>query len=97
MRDTSERLRDIQEAISKIAKYTGAGRESFDQNELVQTWVVHHLEIIGEASRSIPQEYKDKHSEIEWARISRMRNVLIHVYFGVDLDIVWGVMEYDLY
>lgn len=96
MRDTSERLRDIQEAISKIAKYTGAGRESFDQNELVQTWVVHHLEIIGEASRSIPQEYKDKHSEIEWARISRMRNVLIHVYFGVDLDIVWGVVEYDL-
>jgi uncharacterized protein with HEPN domain len=96
MRDTTERLRDIQEAISKITKYTNAGRESFDQNELIQTWVVHHLEIIGEASRSIPQEYKDKNPEIDWARISRMRNVLIHVYFGVDMDIVWGVVENDL-
>ena len=96
MRDTSERLRDIQEAISRITKYTSAGQHSFDQDELVQIWVVHHLEIIGEASRSIPQEYKDKHPEIEWARISRMRNVLIHVYFGIDMDIVWGVVERDL-
>jgi len=96
VRDTSERLRDIQEAITRITKYTDAGRQSFDQNELVQTWVVHNLEIIGEASRSIPQEYKDKHPTIEWARISRMRNVLIHIYFGVDMDIVWEVVERDL-
>ena len=96
MRDTSERLRDIQEAITRITKYTDAGRQSFDQNDLVQTWVVHNLEIIGEASRSIPQEYKDKHPTIEWARISRMRNVLIHIYFGVDMDIVWEVVERDL-
>ncbi len=96
MRDTSERLRDIQETITRITKYTDVGRQSFDQNELVQTWVVHNLEIIGEASRSIPQEYKDKHPTIEWARISRMRNVLIHIYFGVDMDIVWEVVERDL-
>jgi uncharacterized protein with HEPN domain len=62
----------------------------------VQTWVVHHLEIIGEASRSIPQEYKDIHPTIEWARISRMRNVLIHIYFGVDMGIIWEVVERDL-
>jgi uncharacterized protein with HEPN domain len=96
VRDTSERLRDIQEAITRITKYTDAGRQSFDQNELVQTWVVHNLEIIGEASRSIPQEYKDKHPTIEWARISRMRNVLIHIYSKVDMDIVWEVVERDL-
>lgn len=96
MRDTTERLEDIQEAIARITKYTNAGRQSFDQNELVQTWVVHNLEIIGEAARSIPQEYKDKHRTIEWARISRMRNVLIHIYFGVDPDIVWEVVERDL-
>ncbi len=58
MRDVSERLRDIQEAITHITKYTDLGRQSFDQNELVQTWVVHHLEIIGEAARSIPQNSK---------------------------------------
>ena len=96
MRDTSERLRDIQEAISRITKYTQLGRQAFDENELIQNWVVHHLEIIGEASRSIPQDYKDKYPIIEWARISRMRNVLIHIYFGVDMDIVWEVVERDL-
>ncbi len=84
MRDVSERLCDIQEAIARITKYTSQGREKFDRNELVQTWVVHHLEIIGEATRSIPQDFKDLHPEIAWKQISRMRNILIHIYFGID-------------
>ncbi|OLC62281.1 MAG: nucleotidyltransferase [Ktedonobacter sp. 13_1_40CM_4_52_4] len=96
MRDISERLRDIQEAIARITKYTNQGREKFDQDELVQTWVVHHLEIIGEATRSIPQDFKDLHSEIAWKQIGRMRNILIHIYFGIDRDIVWEVVERDL-
>jgi uncharacterized protein with HEPN domain len=50
MRDTSERLRDIQEAIIRITKYTDQGRQLFDQNELVRTWVIHHLEIIGHSA-----------------------------------------------
>jgi uncharacterized protein with HEPN domain len=96
VRDISERLRDIQEAIARITKYTNQGREKFDQDELVQTWVVHHLEIIGEATRSIPQDFKDLHSEIAWKQIGRMRNILIHIYFGIDRDIVWEVVERDL-
>ena len=52
MRDTTERLRDIHDAIAKIMKYTNQGRHSFDQNELIQTWAIRHLEIIGEAARS---------------------------------------------
>lgn len=96
MREVSERLRDIQEAIARIRKYTNLGREKFDQDELIQTWVVHHLEIIGEATRSIPQDFKDLHPEIAWKQISRMRNILIHIYFGIDRDIVWEVVERDL-
>ena len=96
MRDTSERLRDIQEAITQIMKYTDQGRERFDQDELVQTWVVHHLEIIGEAVRTIPQDFKDHHPEIPWAQINRMRNILVHIYFGVNRDRVWNVVEDDL-
>ena len=64
MRDVSERLRDIQEAIKQITKYTDSGRQAFDQNELVRIWVIHHLEIIGEAARSIPQEFKNSHPEV---------------------------------
>ena len=96
MRDVSERLGDIQEAIARIMKYTNQGREKFDQDELIQIWVVHHLEIIGEATRSIPQDFKDLHAEIAWKQISRMRNILIHIYFGIDRDIIWEVVERDL-
>jgi uncharacterized protein with HEPN domain len=96
MRDPLERLRDIHEAIARIEKYTQQDRTSFDQNELVQTWVIHHLEIIGEAARAIPQEYRQAHPDIPWGQISGMRNILIHMYFGIDRDIVWAVVEHDL-
>lgn len=96
MRDTPARLRDIREAIDRITKYTNQGREAFDQNELIQTWVIRHLEIIGEAVRTLPQDLKDQHPEIPWAKINRMRNILVHVYFGVDEDIAWEVVEQDI-
>ncbi len=88
MRDTTERLRDIQEAITQIKKYTDQGRHAFDQNELVRTWVIHHLRIIGEAARAISQDFKNHHPEIPWGQISGMRNIIVHIYFGVDPDIV---------
>lgn len=96
MRDPFERLRDIQEAIANIMKYTDQGRDSFDQDELVQTWVIHHLEIIGEAARSIPQAFRTLHPEISWKQINGMRNILIHHYFGINRDRIWAVVEHDL-
>jgi uncharacterized protein with HEPN domain len=53
VRDSYERLRDMQEAIMHILKYTSQGSDLFYHDELVQTWVIHHLEIIGEATRTI--------------------------------------------
>lgn len=96
MRDTFERLRDIQEAIIQIKKYTDQGRQAFDQNELVRTWVIHHLRIIGEAARAISQDFKNHHPEIPWGQINGMRNIIVHIYFGVDPDIVWKVVIEDL-
>ena len=96
MRDPFERLRDIQDAIEKIMKYTNQGRQAFDQDELVQTWVIHHLEIIGEAVRSIPRDFRNHHPEIPWRQISGMRNILVHAYFGINRNRVWSVVEHDL-
>lgn len=94
MRDTSERLRDIQEAITRIMKYPNQGRDPFDQNELVQAWVIHHLYIIGRLAHAIPQDFKHHHSEIPWGRINDMPK--IHAYFEINRDRVWSVVENDL-
>jgi uncharacterized protein with HEPN domain len=96
VRDINERLCDIQEAITKIMKYTSRGHEAFDQDELIQTWVIHHLEIIGEASRAIPQDFRNQHPEIEWKQISGMRNALIHGYFEINTNRVWDTITQDL-
>ena len=88
MRDESVRLWDILEAIERIEKHTYEGQAAFVQNELIQTWVVHHIEIIGEACRSLSNEFQARHTGIPWSDIIGMRNILVHHYFGIDLDAV---------
>ena len=86
MRRDRQRLEDISEAIERIEKYSRAGRAAFDRDELVQTWVVHHLQIIGEAVRALSEETRSRRPEIPWAQIAGMRNILVHDYFGIDLE-----------
>jgi len=96
MRDDRERLLDMLEAIERIQKYTAKGRESFEEDELIQTWVIHHLEIIGEASRSLSAQLKQEHPETPWSEIAGMRNILVHHYFGVDASAIWNAVDRDL-
>jgi len=96
MRDDRERLLDILEAITRINRYAASGREAFEKNELIQNWVVSHIQIIGEASYSLSQSVKAKHPEVPWEQIVGMRHVLVHNYFEVDLEIVLNVVLNDL-
>lgn len=96
MRDDRERLRDIQEAIERIEKHAASGRGEFERNELVQVWVIHHLQIIGEAVRSLSEGFRRRHSEVPWPQVVGMRHILVHRYFGIDTDAVWSVVERDL-
>ena len=89
MRDPRERLRDMLEAIAAIERYLDRGRGASEQDELLQGWYVRHLEIIGEAARSLPEEVRTLAPDIECPQISGMRNVLVHGYFDIDFDIVW--------
>ena len=96
MRDYRERLRDILEAIERVGKYAAQGREAFDRDELVQTWMIHHVQIVGEAASKLPVPLREGHPEVPWARIIAMRNILVHDYFGIDPDEVWSAVEDDL-
>jgi len=96
MRDNREKLYDILEAIERIEKYAIQGREAFEENELIQTWFVQHLQIIGEASRVLSADIRDENPEVSWSQIIGMRNILTHNYFEIDLDIVWLVVEREL-
>ena len=96
MRNDYERLLDIIEAIENIERRVPQTRKAFDADELVQTWVLHHLRILGEAIRALSAEFRDSHPEFPWSGIIGMRNILIHHYFEIDTDIVWSVMQEDL-
>lgn len=89
MRDDREKLYDILEAIERIDKYAVLGRRRFEEDELIQTWFIQHLQIIGEAARALSQATRDLGSDIQWRQIIGMRNVLAHTYFDIDLDVVW--------
>ena len=96
MRDDKECLLDIKEAIERINKYAVQGREDFEKNELIQNWIIHHLQIIGEAASRLSEDYRKRYHDIPWSKIIGMRNILVHRYFGIDTKIVWAVVEQDL-
>lgn len=96
MRSERERMLDILEAIERIEKYAEEGKNAFEADELIQTWIVHHVTIIGEACRTLPEEFQARYANVPWADIVGMRNILVHHYFGIDTEAVWSVVEKDL-
>ncbi len=96
MRDDRERLYDILEAIEKIEKYAKHGREEFSRNELIQTWMMHNIQILGEAVARLSDEFRLHYQDIPWRQIIAMRNILVHVYFNVEKDEIWNVIERDI-
>lgn len=97
MRDYRLYLDDILEAIQRIKEYiSNMDFEDFAENRLVVDAVVRNLEIIGESCRALPQEIREKYPNIEWRKIVGLRNILIHQYFGVDLELVWDIVKNKL-
>lgn len=89
-RDSSDYLRDILDAIDKIAQFTrGMSSGQFASDDKTQFAVVRAMEIVGEATKHIPKTVRTRHPQVPWAKMAGMRDKLIHGYFGVDLEIVW--------
>ena len=96
MRDEQARLLDILEAIEKIERYSHVEQGLFARDELIQTWMVYHLQVIGEAVTQLSDEFRSQYPDLPWRAIAAMRNALVHAYFRVDLDEVWSVVKNDL-
>jgi uncharacterized protein with HEPN domain len=85
-------LEDIRDAISVIRQYTPTQRSALDNDPPLQSHLLRHIQIMGEASRRVSDSLKQLHPEVPWQRIAAMRHVLVHDYFRVDLDQVWNVV-----
>src|SRR3989442_12219098 len=97
MNDIAVFLQHILESINLILNYTlDISKEKFLSSNSIQDMVFRRLEIIGEAVKNLPQDFKDNNLHIEWREIAGLRDVLIHNYFGVDLDLTWKVIEKDI-
>ncbi len=96
-RDYRVYLEDILEAARRIHGYTSAmGAKEFASDPKTFDAVVRNLEIIGEATKKIPETIRSQRPQVGWKRIAGLRDILIHEYFGVDAEIVWDIIKNKL-
>lgn len=76
-----------------LASRKGLTFDAFMENETLQRAFVRSLEVIGEAAKNVPQEFRSQYPDVEWRAMMGMRDRLIHSYFGVDYEIVWDVVQ----
>jgi uncharacterized protein with HEPN domain len=96
-RDVRLFLEDIMKAIVKVERYTaGLSFEEFENNEIVIDAVTRNLEVIGEAAKHIPLETRAGYDAIDWRKVAGFRDIAIHAYFDVDVEIVWTIVSQQL-
>ncbi len=96
-RGDKEFIIDMFLSCQKILEYTsGITFEDFERDTKTIDAVVRNIEILGEAVKNITKQTKEKYPEIEWSAIARMRDKVIHFYFGVDITVVWKTVKLDI-
>lgn len=96
MKDDRLYLEHIRDAVEDISRYASVGREAFFAERMRQDAILRKLEVIGQAVKNLSDAAKSRQPNVPWKQISGMRDKVIHEYFGVNLEIVWVVVERDL-
>jgi uncharacterized protein with HEPN domain len=96
VKDDRVYLQHIQEALNDIASYCGSDRDRFFNDRMRQDATLRKLEVIGQAVKNLSEATKSRQPDIPWRQIAGMRDKVIHDYFGVNLEIVWAVVEREL-
>lgn len=96
-RDYTFFLEDILQAIEKIEIYTkDLSYDEFCSNSMVVDAVIRNFEVIGEAIKNISKEIQEKYTSVEWKEAAGFRDVLIHDYFGIDLEAIWDTIKINI-
>jgi uncharacterized protein with HEPN domain len=97
LRKTRLYLEDLAKACRKIIRFTqGMSRETFCSDERTYDAVVRNIEIIGEAAKQIPEHVRSRRADVQWRQISGLRDIVAHVYFGLDDDVLWDIVAGDV-
>ena len=96
--------RDYRDFLEDMAQYAEKGMHivedldygAFQGNEEKVLAAIRVIEVIGEAAKNIPPSIRDRYPDVPWSGLARMRDKLIHVYFGVDIEVVWQTLQDDL-
>lgn len=96
-RKSSLYIKDIIDAITKIEEFVeNMNFEDFINDDKTSSAVIRKIEIIGEATKQLPQEVRDRFKKIPWSAMAKTRDKIIHFYHGVDYEIVWNIIKEDL-
>ena len=96
-RDSKVYLDDILEAIRKIREFTrGMSLDGLSNDVKTLDAVVRNLEVVGEAVKHLPDEVRSRQPAVEWKKIAGLRDILIHEYFGVNVKVIWDIIEHEM-
>jgi uncharacterized protein with HEPN domain len=96
MRDNRLYLIDILESVERIQSYTEGGIEVFAQTPIIQDAVIRNFAVIGEATKRLPTDFRQRYPDIPWQKVAGLRDVLIHDYLRIDINELWGIIEQNL-
>jgi len=95
-RDERAFIEDMLDRIALVEEFTEDGKDVFYASRMQQEAVIRSLEIMGEASRNLSEDFRNAHPDVPWRQIAAFRNFVIHVYWDIKLERIWSVVENEL-